>query len=77
MKATLRYDLSDTDQVKEHLRAVKSLDLAIAIWDMKQAFRTKLKGDLSEHDYELYEGIQNKFFEILEENNINLDELIS
>ena len=33
-KATLEYDLSDPDDVMEHKRAIKSLDMAMALWNI-------------------------------------------
>ena len=33
-KATLEFDLNEPDDVLAHLRAVKSLDLALALWDI-------------------------------------------
>ena len=32
--ATLTFDLTDTDDRQEHLRCVKSLDMALVIWDI-------------------------------------------
>lgn len=78
MKATLSFDLTDLDQRQEHLRCIKSLDLSLCVWDIIQHLRTKLKhGDLSEHDYSIYENVQESFFRILEENQINIEELIN
>lgn len=77
MKGKLEYDLTDHEERQSHLRAVKSLDLACVIWDVQQMFRNKLKGDLSEHDYELVEKLQENFYDILEEHNIDLDELLN
>ena len=33
-KATLEYNLSDPEDAMAHLRAVKSLDMAMALWDI-------------------------------------------
>lgn len=77
MKSTLEFNLDDIDDRRAHLRAVKSLDLAICLNDIKEVIRRELKyEDLSEHDYAIYEKIQKKFYEILEEYNINLDEIL-
>jgi len=33
-KAILKYDLSDPEDALGHFRAIKSLDMALAIWDI-------------------------------------------
>ena len=77
MKATLEFDLEDPDDIVSHIRSVKALDLSICLTEIRQELRSKLKyEDLSDHDTNLYECMQEKFFEILEDNNINLDELV-
>lgn len=43
MKAKLIFDLSDPDQRKDHLRCVKSLDLACALWDLQTILRERRK----------------------------------
>jgi DNA-directed RNA polymerase subunit E'/Rpb7 len=54
-KATLKYDLSDPDDFIAHLRAIKSLDMALAIWNIvhntkKNLHRTIGETDLSPDD---------------------------
>ena len=62
MKATLEFDLSDPDEKMEHLRCIKSLDMALAMWDIMQ--------------YDITVEDKHWIFEILENRNINIDELI-
>lgn len=77
MRAKLEFDLSDPDQITEHLRAVKALDIALCLNEVKEYLRRKIKyDDLSEHDYELYSKIQEELFGIMEEYNVNLNELL-
>ena len=61
MKAILEFDLQDEDDRIEHQMMLKSKDMTIALWDMSQELRKKVKyapDDLSEDTYKAYEEIQ-------------------
>lgn len=82
MKAKLTFDLSDPDQYREHLRCVKSLDMALALWEIatnakKNCYRTaearEMKG---EKDVDQIDLVFQKIYEILEENSIDVDDLL-
>jgi hypothetical protein len=68
MKAKLEFDLNDRDDQMAHLRCVKSLDMAIALWKIQQ-----IAMGIEKYEY-TPEQIQEKIFEEL--GDINLDELI-
>jgi len=68
MKAKLEFDLNDQEDAMAHLRCVKSLDMAIALWKIRQ-----IAIGIEKYEY-TPEQIQEKIFEELE--GINLDELI-
>jgi nitroimidazol reductase NimA-like FMN-containing flavoprotein (pyridoxamine 5'-phosphate oxidase superfamily) len=72
MKATIEYNLPD-DQF-EFDNAVKSNKMWHALTEIKDELRRIWKyEDLKENQYEMVERIREKFFEILQENEINLD----
>ena len=81
-KAKLEYDLNDVDDKYAHKRAVKSLDMALALWDISN-LRKKLKFHL-EHDsdkqsFDKYEAVDfacDKIFEIFYDHKIDLDDLM-
>lgn len=81
MKAKLIFDLDNPDDVTQHLRAIKSLDLAIVIYDILQ-LRKKLERRFENTDNtnnDVFDGIQefsNEISKILEERNINIEELL-
>lgn len=80
MKGILKYNLDDFDDRQAHLRAVKSLDLAIALFDIGNELRSKVKyvsDDTSEDTIKAYEDIRDEYFRILSNYGIDLDELIS
>ena len=72
MKATIEYNLPD-DQF-EFDNAVKSNKMWHALTEIKDELRRIWKyEDLKENEFEMVERIREKFFEILQENEINLD----
>ena len=79
MIAILMYKLPDEKEDFE--RCAKSLDMGLALWDLQQHLREKLKyhsDELSEiNGNQSYEDIQDEFFEILDKYSIDLDTLVS
>ena len=72
MKATLKYNLPEDEF--EFNCAVKSTKMYFALTEIKDELRAIWKyEDLKENQFEMVERIREKFFEILNENEINLD----
>lgn len=82
MKAKLIFDTTDPDDRQEFLRCTKALDMSMALWDILQ-LRKKLeyKFDMITDDkLNVFDGIEafsEGVSEILEDNNINIDELLT
>jgi hypothetical protein len=79
MKAVLKYNIEDPDQRQDFLRAVKSLDMAMAIWDILQ-LRKKMERCFDDDEGNAYDGIAimaNGIAEILEDHDISIDKLIN
>ena len=79
-KATLEYDLSDPDDVMEHKRAVKSLDMALALWEIVHNTKKGLEWSMEGKEIDKYDALElvyEKIHEILDNHNINTDELIN
>jgi hypothetical protein len=82
-KAILEYDLTDPDDKMEFERTTKSLDMALALWEFgyntKKSFQQKLEANdkTKDEEYELLDKVYERFWEILNEHNINIDNLIS
>jgi hypothetical protein len=78
MKATLEFDLNEQEDVTAHKRAVKALDMAVALWDIDQYLRTQVKYNeaLSQEAHDAFESAREKFYEILNERNINIDDIL-
>jgi hypothetical protein len=80
MKAILEFDLNEAEDMIEHKRCIKALDICLAIWDMDQYLRTRIKYEsdgMTEEEYNAYETMRDKLREILEERSISFDELIN
>jgi hypothetical protein len=83
MKAKLTYDLNDFDDRMAHLRAVKSLDMASALFDITRNLKKKIERrfeDIDNTNNDVFDGIESVFdeiYNILESHNINIDEIIN
>ena len=78
-EAILKYDLNDSDDAMAHMRAVKSLDMALALWDITHNTKKGLEWSMEGKEldkYEVLDLVYEKIYEILEEHNIKMDDLI-
>lgn len=78
-KAILEFDLNDPDDVVEHKRAVKSLDLCLALWDIEQYLRSQTKyapDSMSDEVYDALDTARSEFYRIMNDHNISLDQLL-
>jgi len=76
MEAILKFDLNDPDDKREHERMLKSMDMHLALWDISQELRSKVKyapDFMSEDEYKAWEQAQDMFYRIINEYTINLD----
>ena len=78
-EAILKYDLNDSDDTMAHMRAVKSLDMALALWDITHNTKKSIEWSLEGKEldkYEVLDMVYEKIYEILEEHNIKMNDLI-
>jgi hypothetical protein len=79
-KSTLKYDLTDPEEFMAHLRAIKSLDMALALWDITHNTKKNLHRSIGDKDlnpHEVIDEVYKKILEILDEHNINTEELVN
>jgi hypothetical protein len=79
-KAKLEFDLNDQDDRMAHLRAVKSLDMAMALWDITHNTKKGLEWAMEGKEIDKYDALEmvfEKIHEILNAHNIDTDELIN
>jgi len=82
--ATLRFNLADADDNNAHLRAIKSLDMAMALWQImyntkkgiKYGIEARQQKDSSFDCYDAVDMVFDKVYEILQEHNLSVDELL-
>ncbi len=78
-KATLEFDLDELDDRMAHLRAVKSHDMAIALWEITHNTKKSLEWAMEGKEIDKFDALEmvyEKIYEILEEHNIKLDDII-
>lgn len=78
-KAILEFNLTDPDDKVEYDRANKALDLCLALWDIEQYLRAKTKyapDDMPDEVYEALDKAREEFYNIMNEHNISLDNLL-
>lgn len=82
MKAILEFNLDEHDDKMSHLRCTKALDLAIALWEIRNNLRSSIEAKLDndkhsiDKQYEVLDKVQTFINERLEDNGIFIDELI-
>jgi len=78
-KAILEFDLSNPDDTTDYKRVNKALDMAIALWDIDQYLRaeTKYNEELTQDAYDALATAREKFYQILNERGINIDEILN
>jgi hypothetical protein len=72
MKAILKFDLNEEDDIMAHKRCVKSLDIALTLWEVDQYLRSESKYKDNEIAYEIRE----KLYEIMTEHGLSFNDLI-
>ena len=83
-KAILEYDLDNYDDRMAHKRAVKSTDLALALWEIEMNLRKKLERELESkelknEDVEVYDVIDmcmENIINTIRDHNIDVEDLI-
>lgn len=79
-KAILEFDLNDPDDQTAHLRASKSLDMALALWEIMYNTKKGVSWEVEEHKLDGYatlERVYEKIIEALDDHGIKIDDLIS
>ena len=76
MKARLTFNLDDPDDAIAHLRAVKSLDLVLALGSIQEYLRNKVRYAEDDNHLAVLGAVQYKVCEILDGYSIVLDDLV-
>jgi len=79
MKAELHFNLDDYDDKIEHLKCVQAADLCSAVWELLNNTRETLTENALKQNLDVDDAIvlvYRRFWEILEERDINIDKLV-
>jgi hypothetical protein len=80
MKATLKFDLSDPDDRMDHLRAIKSTNMAIVLFEISNNISKVIYDDIAEGKIkdpaEALDKLYDKIFDEFNIYGIDLDELL-
>jgi len=85
MESTLKFNLDEFNDRMAHLRCVKSMDMALTLFDITNLFK-ELENEIESREYaekppmtneEVIEWFRVNIFEVMNSYNINLDELIT
>lgn len=79
MEAILKFNLNETDDTLAYTRCNKSLDMAVALWQICHNTRKSLLYNCDTNEMNSYQAVNmvfDRIYEILDEHNVNLDELI-
>ena len=78
-KAILEFDLNEPDDKEAHMRAIKSIDMMLALWDIEKYLRaqTKYNENLTQETWDALEEVRKEFYSILSKYSISFDELLS
>ena len=79
-KATLEFDLTDSDDMMEFERAVKATDMALVLWQLvfnakKQIFN-EIEFEKIESPYDAIDKFYERLYEELDNHGLNMDKLI-
>lgn len=76
-KGILEYDLEDFDARQAHMRAIKSLDIVLALNTFKEELRSKIKHTDNADEAEYLEKAWDLLHEKLDHYGVVVDDLIS
>lgn len=76
MKATLHFDLEDSEDRKANERCIKALELCRVIYDFGEELRKIRKYDHEGYDQPTVEKFADKFYEMLNERGLSLEDLL-
>jgi hypothetical protein len=80
MRAKLKFNLDLPEDRQAHLRCVKATDMAIVIADLykvKKMIEDRLDFGAPDSSYELLDEVFKEINDLVEQQGINIDELIS
>ncbi len=84
MKAIIEFNLDDSDDSHSYYQMNKASDMASALWEIMYNTKKKLEYEIDDYDgkkekemtaYDMLDRVYEEFWEIIKENDINVDKL--
>ena len=79
-RATLEFDLNDSDASMTLDRHLKSLDMALVLWELNYNIKKRVENKLATlTKADRYKGLDlfyEEFYDLLQEHGINIDKLV-
>jgi hypothetical protein len=78
-KAILEFDLNDPDDRMEYMRCNKSLNMALALWEITHTTKKGLGYSMEGKNMDQYETLEfvfERIYEIINDHTINLYEIV-
>lgn len=78
-KAILEYDLNDVDDEMSHMRAIKSFEMAMVLWEIVNNMKKGVEYSIDINNLsgqEALDAVYEKIYLLLEGHNISINELI-
>jgi hypothetical protein len=77
-KAILEYDLNEIDDIIAHYRSVRATDMALSLFQFGNNTKDIFEDNIDKYETkeDLLDAVYEKFWEVLEEHDINLNKLI-
>jgi hypothetical protein len=77
-KATLEFDLNELDDIIAHYRSVRATDMALSLFQFGHNTKKTFEHNIDKYETkeDLLDAVYEKFWEILEEHDINLNKLV-
>lgn len=77
MKALLKFNLDNPEDLTSYKRVNKSLDMALFIWDLSNLKRSYKNRDMTDKEGILFDDIFNEIHDLFEKYDINIDDLVA
>lgn len=83
MIATFKFDMNDPEDMMDHKKMTKALDMALVLWELRTNAQKKIydsldymQEDKPKTAYEDVEMVFEMLYQLMDDHNVNIDDLI-
>ena len=80
MKAIVKFDLTDPDDRLDHKQWAKASDMACVLWEFAHNSKKSIEWEMDGKEINKYEALDmvfEKFWDLMNEHSINIDEIMN